>query len=69
MHSRQGAHAGYSAQSVVDDQHGLIVHSDIVNDNNDLGQVVAQLGHIDAVFGRGLDGIERLDAVLSGLFV
>jgi hypothetical protein len=43
MHGRQGAHAGYNAQIVVDDQHGLIVHSDVVNDNNDLGQFAEQM--------------------------
>ena len=43
MHGRQGSHAGYNAQIVVDDQHGLIVHSDVVNDNNDLGQFAAQI--------------------------
>ncbi len=43
MHGRQGSHAGYNAQIVVDDQHGLIVHSDVVNDNNDLGQFAGQI--------------------------
>lgn len=43
MHGRQGSHAGYNAQIVVDDQHGLIVHSDVVNDNNDLGQFAEQI--------------------------
>jgi len=43
MHGRQGSHAGYNAQIVVDDQHGLIVHSDVVNDNNDLGQFADQI--------------------------
>lgn len=43
MHGRQGSHAGYNAQIVVDDQHGLIVHSDVVNANNDLGQFANQV--------------------------
>ena len=43
IHGRQGSHAGYNAQIVVDDQHGLIVHSDVVNDNNDLGQFADQI--------------------------
>jgi transposase len=43
MHGRQGSHAGYNAQIVVDDQHGLIVHSDVVNANNDLGQFSSQI--------------------------
>lgn len=44
MHGRQGSHAGYNAQIVVDDRHGLIVHSDVVNANNDLGQFASQIG-------------------------
>jgi transposase len=43
IHGRQGSHAGYNAQIVVDDRHGLIVHSDVVNDNNDLGQFANQV--------------------------
>ena len=43
IHGRQGSHAGYNAQSVVDEKHGLIVHSDVVNDNNDLGQFADQV--------------------------
>ncbi len=43
MHGRQGSHAGYNAQIVVDDQHGLIVHGDVVSDNNDLGQFTEQI--------------------------
>jgi len=38
MHGRQGCHAGYNSQIVADDQHGLIVHSDVVNDNHDRKQ-------------------------------
>ena len=43
MHGREGSHAGYNAQNVVDEKHGLIVHSDVVNDNNDLGQFAQQI--------------------------
>jgi transposase len=43
MHGRQGSHAGYNAQIVVDDRHGLIVSSDVVNANNDLGQFADQI--------------------------
>lgn len=49
MHGRQGSHAGYNAQIVVDDQHGLIVHSDVVNANNDLGQFSSQIGQANQV--------------------
>lgn len=43
MHSRQGSHAGYNIQSVVDEKHGLIVSSDVVNENNDLHQFAEQI--------------------------
>ncbi len=35
MHSVQGSHAGYNVQSVVDDEHGLIVQAEAVSDAND----------------------------------
>lgn len=34
---------GYNCQTVVDDRHGLIVHSDVVNDSNDAGQFSKQI--------------------------
>jgi len=43
IHGRGGSHAGYNVQSVVDEKHGLIVNSDVVNDNNDLHQFAEQL--------------------------
>ena len=43
IHGRQGTHAGYNGQNVVDEKHGLIVHSDVVNDNNDSGQFARQI--------------------------
>jgi transposase len=39
----QGSGAGYNAQVVVDDQNGLIVSSDAVSTNNDLGQFSVQI--------------------------
>ena len=43
IHGRQGSHAGYNAQTVVDEKHGLIVSSDVVNENNDLHQFSGQI--------------------------
>jgi len=43
MHSRQGSHAGYNAQTVVDEKHGLIVSSDVVNENVDNYQFAKQV--------------------------
>ena len=34
MRSRQGSHASYNVQTVVDDQHGLIVHAEAVRDTS-----------------------------------
>jgi transposase len=43
MHSRQGSHAAYNVQHVVDDAHGLIVHVDAVSDSNDAKQLPQQI--------------------------
>ena len=40
---RQGTHAGYNGQIVVDEKHGLIVQSDVVNKSNDVGQFANQI--------------------------
>jgi len=40
---RQGVQAGYNMQSVVDDQNGLVVSTDVVSDNNDLNQFSSQV--------------------------
>ena len=45
IHGRQGSHAGYNAQTVVDEKHGLIVSSDVVNENNDLHQFAKQMNN------------------------
>jgi transposase len=41
--SRQGTHAGYNGQIVVDEKHGLIVHGDVVNESNDAKQFANQI--------------------------
>jgi transposase len=43
LHSPQGSYAGYNAQSVVDQKHGLIVHVEAVSTNEDSGQFAAQI--------------------------
>jgi transposase len=43
MRSRQGTHAAYNGQIVVDDRHGLIVQADVVNDNHDRKQFTEQI--------------------------
>jgi len=41
--SRQGSHAGLNAQAVTDEKHGLLVHTDVVNQNTDHNQFTNQI--------------------------
>jgi len=52
IHGRQGSHAGYNGQNVVDEKHGLIVHSDVVNDNNDSAQFANQIDQANDTLDR-----------------
>lgn len=52
VRSRQGSHAGYNLQSVVDEKHGLIVSSDVVNENNDLHQFASQIEQAHETLGK-----------------
>lgn len=52
MKGRFGTHAGYSVQSVVDDEHGLIVHVDAVSDGNDSGQLSSQVREAESTLCR-----------------
>jgi len=52
MQGRQGSHAGYNSQMVVDEQHGLIVHTDVVNDNHDRQQFAPQITVAQEVTGK-----------------
>jgi transposase len=49
FHSKQGSHAGYNAQMVVDEKTGLIVSTDVVNDNNDINQFANQINQAHEV--------------------
>jgi transposase len=49
MHSVQGSHASYNVQSVVDDQHGLIVHAEAVNATSDVNQFACQVERANAL--------------------
>lgn len=42
-HGRQGSHAGYRMQAVVDGKHGLLVQADVVAENHDLNQLADQV--------------------------
>lgn len=52
IHGRQGSHAGYNVQSVVDEKHGLIVSCDVVNENNDIHQFANQIEQAHEVLGK-----------------
>ena len=49
MHSVQGSHASYNVQSVVDDQHGLIVHAEAVSETSDVNQLARQIAQANEV--------------------
>ena len=49
MKSKDGTHAQYNIQSVVDDKHGLIVHVDATNAGNDANQLASQILQAEAV--------------------
>lgn len=51
MNSIQGSHAGYNVQSVVDEKHGLIVHTEPVSENNDLNQFARQIDQAHETLG------------------
>ena len=48
---RQGTHAGYNGQIVVDKKCGLIVHSDVVNESNDVNQFAHQIDQANQTLG------------------
>lgn len=52
MQSRQGAHAAYNVQMVVDDKHGLIVQGDAVQDVNDRHQLEEQVAESEKALGQ-----------------
>lgn len=49
---RQGTHAGYNGQIVVDEKHGLIVSSDVVNESNDVKQFARQIEQANKTIGK-----------------
>jgi len=49
---RQGTHAGYNGQIVVDEKHGFIVNSDVVAESNDQRQFSSQIEQANEVLGQ-----------------
>ena len=52
MHSVQGSHASYNIQSVVDDQHGLIVHAEAVSQTSDINQLAEQIEQANRILNK-----------------
>jgi transposase len=52
MHSVQGSHASYNVQSVVDDQHGLIVHAEAVRATSDVNELAEQIDRAQEVLNK-----------------
>jgi transposase len=52
INSLKGSHAGYNAQIVVDEKHGLIVNSDVVSKNNDTEQFADQVNQANEILGK-----------------
>jgi len=52
INSVQGSHAGYNAQIVVDERHGLIVNSDVVSKNNDVDEFSNQINQANETLGK-----------------
>ena len=55
MHSVQGSHAGYNVQGVVDDKHGLIVHTEAVSETSDVNQFARQIEQANELFEEPCD--------------
>jgi len=55
INSVQGSHAGYNAQTVVDEKHGLIVSADVVSENNDVNQFANQIEQAHETLGKKCD--------------
>ena len=54
MKSRQGSHASYNVQSVVDDRHGLIVHAEAVSETSDVNQFAKQIDQANQLKAAGM---------------
>jgi transposase len=55
FHTSTSSGTGYNAQSVVDEKHGLIVSSDVVNDNIDYKQFAVQVNNAIETMGKKPD--------------
>jgi transposase len=52
IRDRHGSYVGYNLQMAVDEKEGLIVHSDVVNQNNDFGQLTEQVQRAQETLSR-----------------
>jgi len=54
---RQGIHAGYTAEMVTDEKHGLIVHNEVVSESNDSNQLSRQVQGAEEVLRREVEAV------------
>lgn len=57
FNGRQGSHAGYNVQAVVDGEHGLVVSADAVSEANDRGQLNVQVRQAESTLGESAQTI------------
>jgi transposase len=57
MKGRQGSHAGYNGQIVVDEAYGLIVTTDVTTSKNDLNQLKTQIENADETLERTSENV------------
>lgn len=55
MHGVQGSHASYNVQNVVDEKHGLIIHTDAVHDASDVNQFSKQIENAERTLDKHPD--------------
>lgn len=55
MHSRQGSHASYNVQTVVDNVHGFIVHAEAVTTTSDYNQCSCRIEQAHGLRGQSGD--------------
>ncbi len=66
MKGRQGSHASYNGQMVVDEQHGLIVSMDVSSAGNDLNQLDEQISQAEEALEKSCD-VASADAGYSSV--
>lgn len=78
MKGTQGSHTSYNVQTVVDEEHGLIVSADAVDQSNDRGQFSAQIKQAEETLGKapeaacadaGYSSVDDIEKISSDIHV